>query len=224
MPKKIFLDIETLPADEKRWSEIESDIRDDIASRYKKSDTIQQKQEEAFRKTSLSGEFGRVLCIGLVIDEDSREKRTVLGWDDTAKRFTSDEVRTLREWWDLLKDFDPSADLLIGHNILNFDLRFIYQRSVVNKIRPTVDLNFRRYQSYPIFDTMHEWTKWNTQESISLDRLALVLGLQSSKTDEISGDKVYDHYLKGNHLLICGYCLADVVLTREIYYRMTFAK
>jgi len=222
--KRVFVDIETLPAAEQRWSEIESGIQEDIASRYKKSDTVREKQEEAFRKTSLSGEFGRVLCIGVIVEDDGKEMRAVLGWDDNAKKFTGDEPGILTAWWDLLRSFDPASDLIIGHNILNFDLKFIYQRSVVDGIKPSVNLSFRRYSSQPIFDTMHEWTKWNTQEGISLDRLALVFGLRSSKTDEISGDKVYDHFLKGNHQQIFGYCLADVVLTREIFRRLTFAK
>lgn len=221
--KKVFLDIETLPANENVWSEIEADIQEDIASKYKKVDTIKQKQEEAFRRTSLSGEFGRVLCIGMLLEDGQKLEEKVLGWDEKESRFSEDEPAILTAFWDELRGFDATRDLLVGHNILDFDLKFIYQRSVVNKIRPSVEISFRRYSDQPIFDTMHEWAKWGRQDVISLDKISLVLGLKSSKSEDISGDKVYDRFQEGSHQMIRDYCMADVRLTREVFKRLTFS-
>jgi hypothetical protein len=46
---------------------------------------------------------------------------------------------------------------------------------------PSVELSFARYRSQPIFDTMHQWNKWSPRKYVSLDRLAKILGLESSK-------------------------------------------
>ena len=55
-----------------------------------------------------------------------------------------------------MKTFRPSIDRIVGHNIYDFDLKFILKRSVFHGIRPTVDLSFARYRNQPIFDTRYE--------------------------------------------------------------------
>ncbi len=85
-------------------------------------------------------------------------------------------------------------------------------------------MSFRRFQSQPIFDTMEEWSKWSQDKKISLDRMALALGLPTSKLDEVSGEKVYQRFCEGKFRVIRDYCMADVVLTRQVYRRLTFAK
>ena len=221
--KKIFLDIETLPASDAVWKQLPPKVRDDLAAKFRKTGTPKQKMDEAYRRTSLIGDLGRILCIGLLVEDEQQGSPVVLGWDEAAGRFREDEPALLRELWDALRDFEAHRDLLIGHNVLEFDLRFIHQRSVVHRVKPSVELSLRRYSSQPVFDTMQEWSKWSRQERVSLDRIALALGLASSKTEEISGATVYDRYLEGQHRLIREYCAADVVLTRAVYRRMTFA-
>ncbi len=34
-----------------------------------------------------------------------------------------------------MKDFDPDCDELVGHNIIGFDLPFIFQRCLVHSIQ-----------------------------------------------------------------------------------------
>lgn len=221
--KRLFIDIETLPANKDQWEGIENKLKEEIASKYKKTDTIQQKQEEAFRKTSLSGEFGRILCIGFLLERNDDEEEGVLCRDNVAERFKEGESEILKMFWEMVRGFDPSNDQIVGHNVFDFDFKFIYQRSAVVRVKPTQDWSFARYRNQPIFDTMRERTKWDTQDKISLDKMALVLGLPSSKSEEISGDKVYERYEEGKHKLIRDYCLEDVRLTRKIYRRLTFS-
>ena len=63
--------------------------------------------------------------------------------------------------------FRPCVDRIVGHNIYNFDLPFIYKRSVVRGVRPSIELNFARYRNQPIYDTMCEWEKWNLRHVAS---------------------------------------------------------
>lgn len=182
------------------------------------------KAELAFRKTALSGDFGRILCIGYT-DEclDGSRRMGVLGWDKEAKSFHLDEKRTLKGFWNLMRGFSINRDHIVGHNIFEFDLRFIIKRSIINGIRPTVNLSFRRYVNQPVFDTMREWECWS-YDKIKLEELAEALSLPSSKTDCIDGSKVFDYQEAGRHREIFEYCLRDVRLTREIYRRMTFCE
>lgn len=146
-----------------------------------------------------------------------------MGCDIDEKRFHADEALMLREFWHKMASFNPRRDVIVGHNIFDFDLRFIIKRSIINRVRPTAALSFAKYRSQPIFDTMYEWECWSYGSRISLDKLAFALSLPSSKSDDVNGSKVFDLYLAGRHEEIRDYCLRDVRLTREIFKRMTFA-
>lgn len=208
--RRIFVDIETLPPD-----------KNTPAASYR--DEVTACSEEEFRRLALDGDYGRILTVGLIVEcDDQIIHRGLLGRDRQSMAFHLDEARTLRGFWKLLNCFDAARDLVVGHNVLDFDLPFIYKRSVVHRVRPTVELTFARYRSRPVFDTMHQWNRWSPRKFISLDRLAKVLGLESSKREGISGGLVYDRFREGRHQEIAEYCMRDVELVREIYYRMSF--
>lgn len=203
--KKMFFDIETIPV---HGPKVELVKR--IWEENKKKFADRPKKEESnfetfFRNTSFQGEFGRIICIGYAIDDE--ELHCLVG----------EEKEILRKFWDIAKD----ATLFVGHNIMEFDFRFIYKRSVILGVRPSRDLSFARYRSEPIFDTMKEWEKWGSS-GVSLHRLSLALDLTSPKEEGIDGSKVYDYYLAGKVDDIAKYCMRDVGATREIYKRMNF--
>lgn len=187
-------------------------------------DVCEECTEEQFRRLALYAEYGRVLTIGVIVEQsDQILHRGVLGRDRSSGQFHLDEARTLRGFWNLLKDFNSGRDLIIGHNILDFDLPFLYKRSRINRVRPTVFFNFARYRSSPIYDTMREWAHWNPQAvHISLAHLAEILQVGIGKTEGMDGSRVYDELLAGHDELIAEYCLRDVELTQAIYYRMNF--
>ncbi|MDZ7798418.1 MAG: ribonuclease H-like domain-containing protein [Patescibacteria group bacterium] len=201
---KLFLDIETIPADPKLWPTLEKDIQAKHELKKKKP----YKKEDVYRKTALNGSYGRILCIGY-LKEPNMEKPAVL---------TGPEKEILTKFWQLSR----GVQQFIGHNVMDFDLQFIYKRSIINRVRPSQWLNFARYRNNPIYDTMREWEKWNMSSSISLDMLAKILDLPSSKSGDLDGSKVYDFYKKGKLKEIYKYCQADVEVTRAIYKKMTF--
>lgn len=212
MVRRIFVDIETLPPDK---GSPPAGVLEELSSC----------SDEEFRRLALDGDFGRVLTIGVIVEEgDEIIHHGLLGRERQTMMFHLDEARTLRGFWKLLKGFNLSRDLIVGHNVFDFDLPFLYKRSVIQRVRPTVELPFTRYRSQPIFDTMHQWNKWSPRKFASLDRLAKVLGLESSKGRGIDGSLVYDRFCEGCHNEIADYCMRDVELVRAIYYRMSFAK
>ncbi|NOY35685.1 MAG: hypothetical protein GXP44_02070 [bacterium] len=203
--KKLFLDIETLPADESKLGVLK-EIYDYKVSKGKK---VEESFEEYAEKTNFDGAFGRILCISVAVN------------DEPPQCLSGDEADILREFWDIAED----TNLFIGHNIFDFDLKFIFQRSIILKVKPSrnsKDLSFARYRNYPIYDIMYEWSKWSMQNKIALDTLAKALGVKSSKDGGVDGSKVHQYFKEGRTQEIYDYCNADVETTRDIFKRMTF--
>ncbi|MDT5272434.1 MAG: 3-5 exonuclease [Acidobacteriota bacterium] len=210
MVRRIFVDIETLPPDK------------DVSALS--SEEVSTCFDDEYRRLALDGDFGRVLTVGVIVEQDGQIlHRGLLGRERQTMLFHLDETRTLRGFWRLLKGFNVRRDQIVGHNLFDFDLPFLYKRSVIQRVRPAVELPFTRYRSQPIFDTMHQWNKWSPRKYVSLDRLAKVLGLESSKSRGIDGTRVYDKFCEGCHQEIADYCMRDVELVRKVYYRMCFA-
>ncbi len=220
--KKIYFDIETLPADESKHEALRFLFQKKLEKKNKRKEMseevvveeyLPEKEEAKFddyvRGTSFDGGFGRVLCIAYAINDDETE----------VICNPENEKETLQKFWDLVKD----ADLFIGHNIFGFDFKFLYQRSIVLGIKPSRDLNFARYRHDPIYDTMHEWSKWTETKGAGLEHVALALGIPTPK-DGIDGSQVYDFYKAGKVKEICDYCKRDVETTRAIYKRINFEK
>ncbi len=193
----LFFDIETLPAP----AELEATLHDLYAAKPGKSRTF----DEYLRGTSLSGNWGRILCLGVGLDKGA------------VQVLSGPEPQILTRFWELAAD----ATLFVGHNILEFDLPFIGKRSVVAGVKPTREIPLQRYQSSVVFDTMRQWDHWASHSSTSLHQLALILGLESSKQG-IDGSQVYDAYRAGKVQEIYDYCARDVELTRQIYKKLTF--
>src|ERR1041384_5827843 len=118
-----------------------------------------------------------------------------------------------------MSDFDPDCDLLVGHNIVNFDLPFIFQRCLANNIavKPFVDISGCRGAG--VYDAMRGW--WlGGRTRVALDDIAWALGIESSKTGEVEGSKVFELYQAGKLAQIREYNLNDVRVTRKVYERM----
>lgn len=200
--KKLFIDIETLPAEESKHQL----LKDIYENRKAKGKKVNDSFEGYLTQTNLDGAFGRIFCISVAINEEP------------VKCLVGDENDILKNFWDTAKD----ADLFIGHNIFDFDLRFIYQRSIILGVRPTKDLSFQRYRNYPVYDTMYEWNKWNMADKIDLDKLAKALSIKSSKDGGMDGSMVHSYFEAGKYQEIYDYCKADVEVLRAIYKRMIF--
>ena len=210
---KLFIDIETLPGDEALKERIASEIKP--PGNISRPERIEQWEKEEkpiqiekrYRDTSFDGAYGRILCIGYIREDHGGIQQGVL---------TGDEMSILKAFWTLAHD----VDLFVGFNILDFDLKFIWQRSVVNGVRPSREIPFARYRSEPVFDVMQEWEKWGSR--ISLDELCRALGVESSKA-VLDGSKVYDFFLAGKLQEIHDYCLRDVSVTRRLYEKLAFS-
>ena len=193
--KTIFLDIETVPTD---LSLLENGLLEA---------QIQLNEAELLKKLSLSAATAKIICICYAIEPP-------VGCEVQALQ--GEETEIINAFWKLAAD----CNLFVGHNILDFDLRFIYQRSIIHQIKPSRDLPFARFRNAPIYDTMQEWSKWG-REHASLDTLSKALSIPSPK-ESLDGSKVYPYYRAGKLAEIIEYCKRDVDSTRQVYRRLTF--
>lgn len=203
---RVFLDIETLPPERDAPLLRERSVRPN---------------DDEYRQLALDSRYGRLLCIGIIIEENnSITHRGVLGRDKGTGRFHLDEARMLRSFWKLTGGFNPHRDLLVGFNLLDFDLEFLCTRSVINRVKPSFNICFARFRSSPVYDVMWEFTHWRRR--IALSEVAKILELESSKLNGLDGSNVYDFFLAGRHQEIADYCLQDCELTRSIYRRLNY--
>ena len=195
--KIFYFDIETVPTDQalKENGLLEAQIKLDEA--------------ELIKKLSLSAATAKIICLCYAIEPTLTNSIEVLH---------GEEADIIKNFWKLI----PDCNLFVGHNILDFDLRFIYQRSVIHQIKPSRDIPFTRFRNAPIYDTMQEWSKWG-REHVSLDSLSKALGIPSPK-ENLDGSKVYPYYRAGKLHEIIEYCKRDVDSVRQVYHRLTFTK
>lgn len=250
MIAQTYIDIETIPAqrpdvlEEIRQTEAEA-LAAAIAAvkppgNYKKQETIDEwmateapkvKQalidastanvEAAYRKTGLDGSFGQIACASFAYLDAEPVKVCMPAWEHPeAER---DLLITLADLLDATIPMNMHrVAQVVGHNV-QFDLRFIVQRSIVRGIRPHPILSAaaqaKPWEVERVYDTMIQWA--GVGKTISLDKLCRALGLPGK--GEMDGSKVWDAIKEGRIADVADYCADDVRKVRAVYQRMTFA-
>jgi predicted PolB exonuclease-like 3'-5' exonuclease len=167
--------------------------------------------EEEAKKAALDALAGRIICIGFIIIDDFRAQSAVSIVSD-------DETKLLSGFWSMLRRENIRS--FVAHNGLSFDLPYIWKRSVINRVKPSLDLDLRRYRSDFVYDTMCVWGNWEIRGNASLNALAGGLGLG---TKSGSGGQVLQLWREARYKDIAEYCLQDCWLTYQCYVRMNFS-
>ena len=158
-------------------------------------------------KGALDGLTGRIVCIGLLIDDGERITETALT--------DQDEGLLLRRFWQILQP----GDILVGHNVLEFDLPFIRQRSWILGITPSREIDCRRYYTHDVVDTMAVWTNWGYKKGVKLEDLGVVLGCGQKNGH---GTNVGVWWAARDVDSIAKYCLNDVRVTYRVFLRLMY--
>lgn len=234
----IYLDIETTPAqspdaiaelkrqalEEKAAIRAPSNYKDEakiveyIAGKHAEIDAA---ADDRYRKTSFDGAAGQICVIGVAFDDEPPVTFWSKDWAGTERQIIGDFFEELKY------RFEPSRDrrpVFIGHNLVGFDLRFLFQRSVMLGIRPPVwmPVNPRPWDDC-VFDTMTAWAGFGNR--VSLDKLCRSFGIAAKGSEigeEIDGSKVWDFVQAGRIADVAKYCAGDIERTREIHKRLTF--
>ena len=129
--KRLIFDIETLPADESSRGSLKFLYEKKLEKKAKQKaisgEIPAEEGENDFENylsgTSFDGSFGRILCIAYAIND---EGVMIICNPDNEKKI-------LEDFWFIA----GQCDLFIGHNVMDFDLRFILQRSIILEVKPS---------------------------------------------------------------------------------------
>ncbi|MGQ0695023.1 MAG: 3'-5' exonuclease [Nitrospiraceae bacterium] len=218
---KVVLDIETVQAPREEWARLagkepscaegpQYDESDDLFA-VGAAEEQRQADDELYAKSAFDGTFSRIICIGLLEFSDQMEARSAVAWYGTNER------ELLRRFWVRLAQDRPT--LFITHNGLGFDLPFIKKRSIINQVKPSLEVNLAKFRSDPVFDTMAIWSNWDTRGWVKLDVLARALQVETKSS---SGKQVAEMWEKGQAIEVARYCLQDTYVTYACYCRMNF--
>jgi hypothetical protein len=222
---RVFLDLETICCPNS--TQLNPNLVSKLSRKSRDSQHLTENADpqEQLRETALIPEYGQILAVGLIIEEKSQLLHAgVLGRDRQTMLFHADERRTLKALWNLLRGFHENRDVIVAHNA-EFDISFLHKRSVIQGVKPSVRLDVPRYRSSHVFCTMKAWDLFCWRPGLKLSELAEVLRLNQRKLDGLDGSQVEEMYREGStesHQQIADYCMRDVEMTREIYYRMSF--
>lgn len=251
--QRVYLDIETLPGDENVKAAIASSIMAEAEAEaaevrapgnLKKAESIAEweatekpkkilsiledaakKADEAWRKTALNGIQGRIYCVSLAVNESAVETLAL-----------PDGAYGPREEREMLVAFAERINRLengifaqyAGHNVQDFDLRFIFQRAaLLGAPLPTgFPVNAPSYERENargrIFDTMTVWA--GRHGRVKLDQLCAAFGViqkgEELDGEEIDGSMVADFVFRGEGFKVQKYCEADVIRVREVMRKL----
>lgn len=218
------VDIETVPTTDKQYiEEITASITPPKS--MSKPETIAKWEleekpmlvEEAVAKTALDGTFGRICSIAWAFDDK-----------EATGICSRDEVELLEMFFTACSEHFKEVGNgmgfhMVGHGISGFDLRFMWQRAVINRIEPSslIPWNAKAWDE-SIKDTMVMWNP-GSDKRIKLHTLCHILGVPSPKDKNgITGadiPRLWKESRNNKKVLqtILKYNIDDVVAERDCY-------
>lgn len=135
-----------------------------------------------------------------------------------AVRRCADEREMLREVAGALGSIGVET-VLVGHNLLHFDLPKLRQRMLRLGVPLPVSLVDREQ---PVFDTMREWSRFtlDDRQYIGLGELLETCGLENFKAI-LTGSAVPELYRDGRYAEILAYAGADILAEWQVFLLMT---
>lgn len=218
---KVVLDIETVQVTRDEWARLVGKVPVNSESSQAgegydlfaagAAEEQRRQEDESYAKSAFDGTFSRIVCIGLLEFSDQMETRSAVAW------FGTNERELLRQFWARLSQDRPT--LFITHNGLGFDFPIIKKRSIINQVKPSLDINLAKFRTEPVYDTMAIWSNWDTRGWVKLDVLARALQVD---TKSGSGGQVAEMWEKRQGRELAQYCLQDTYVTYACYCRMNF--
>lgn len=222
-PEYVVLDLETIAGDpteaeewmRRAWSPSPKWKPGTIGSRF--LDAYEKKQEQlALLDTA------PIISVTLHTSADCRvihwlpcEEPAIAGVP--AERCT-DQAAMLARVAEYLR-VATAETLLVGHNVLRFDLPKLRQAMLRHGVGLPPCLVWR---DHPVYDTMREWSRFtlDDRQYVSLSELLEVCGLEDHK-QIITGAMVPELYEHGKHREILAYAIADVIAEHKLFLQMT---
>lgn len=177
-------------------------------------------EESYASRAGILGEFGRIVCISMGYFFEDQHHNLAF----KVKSICCDgEKELLQSFIQITNTFSKSHTLFrfAGHNIREFDIPFICRRLLINQMElpPYLQLHGAKPWEKDMVDTLQWWKFGDYKNYISLNLLAHVLQVPTSKGD-MDGSKVRTVYYEEHDIArIAAYCEKDVVVVANVLLR-----
>ncbi len=216
----LFLDIETVGISE-NFEALDERFKALWARKaaFFKRDEGQTAGDLYDQRAGIHAEFGKVIviAIGKYVEAENGE----LGFK-TRYFAGEDEKEILTNFKSTLEKMDQANTKLCAHNGKEFDFPYLCRRMLVNGIMPPALLNQSGKKPWEVthLDTMDMWKFGDFKNYTSLDLLAALFNIETSK-GVMDGSMVNEVFYKDKDLKkIAEYCVCDVVVIGQLYLRL----
>jgi 3'-5' exonuclease len=216
----LFLDIETV-ACVPNYQQLDERLKTQWARKatYLKREEKITDEEIFNERAGIYAEFGKIICIGIArLKNKEGSKELVL---NTKAIYGDNEKEVLLEFKNWLEKSGTQIRLC-AHNGKEFDFPYLCRRMLVNGIPLPFVLDIAGKKPWEVnhLDTMDLWKFGDYKHYTSLDLLAAIFDIPSSKTD-IDGSMVNRVYYQDKNLdKIATYCVNDTIVVAQLYLRM----
>ena len=224
LTKFLFLDIETVGC-ESNWENFKKNkkelsfqfehIQDNLRKRF--PEEADAPIDQLFvNRAALVPEFLKIVCVSVAFVMD----------DGTIKLqsfHSEDEGKLLLDVQKLLNRTGDLGFFLCGHNVKGFDIPMLAKRMIMNGIMPPKILPGHDTKPWEIkaLDTKEVWQYGGYGSIASLELMCVCLGVESSKTMEITGNKVHEAFwIKKDIEGIVKYCEKDVSVLIDVIKKL----
>ena len=167
-------------------------------------------------RAALVPEFARIACVSVAFVTEQGEVK--------MQSFSNpDEKKMLLEVQKLLYRVGELGFFLCGHNVKGFDIPMLAKRMIMNGIMPPKILPGHDTKPWEIkaLDTKEVWQYGGYGSIASLELMCVCLGVESSKTMEVTGNKVHEAFwVKKDIEGIVKYCEKDVSVLIDVVKKL----
>ena len=217
----LFIDIETVPQN-KNFFNMNEKWRDLFIEKNAKIIAEDENYDQHYNeRAGILAEFGKIICISigyLYAKEDQLCIKVMNIAGDNEKELLEKFINYVDRFATKYSAFN-----FAGHNIKEFDIPYICRRIYANHLPFPAFLPDHAAKPWETrtIDTLHWWRFGDYKSYISLDLLAHVMEVPTSKTD-IKGSDVRNVYYEENDLeRIAAYCGRDVVVVANLILRFS---
>ena len=167
-------------------------------------------------RAALVPEFSRIACVSVAFVTDGGETK-MQSFSDP------DEKKLLKDVQKLLHRIGNLGFYLCGHNVKGFDIPVLAKRMIMNGLLPPKILPGHDTKPWEIkaLDTKELWQYGGYGSIASLELMCVCLGVESSKTMEVTGNKVHEAFwVKKDYEGIVKYCEKDVSVLIDVVSKL----
>ncbi len=225
----LVFDIETSALSLEQFDDTQQEYLFREASKLPDETAREEKREEIQRFFSLWPLTGQVVCVAMLNAESLRGQVQFLAedYEESAEEAgpvefvpCMDETELLTAFWDVARHYEN----VVTFNGRGFDVPFMYLRSALLNVPITREnwLGYR-FATEPHCDLAEQLTFYGVSgrdgaaRRFNLDFYCKAFGIESPKSQGVTGMDVGTLMAEGRHREIAEYCLRDVQATVQLH-------